>query len=279
MQGAKMVKRNARLIGISSSLVGIIMAGIFASYLFFTKSSSQGCNGDELFFIFRFICITSAICFVIAGLSSLFAHKNSKLPGIFMLVSSLLGVLPISIILISAGFYCSTFSLIFFLLLLFLLPSIVILYASTLNLFAKSLQNDSRVCIHRKAIVFTSSIFLTFISLLMLFNSFNFFIEYDLFDPGNLSLVVVLYVVLILSGIGSITGSCLWLKNQNNAGFYTLLTSSIVGIASITTVICLFQNKPFFQVLLLITLLVILVETILLRLKCSKTKEGTNENE
>ena len=279
MKGAKMVKRNARLIGISSSLVGIIMAGIFAIYLFFTKSTFEGCCGEEVLFFLTFFCITSAICFVIAGLSSLFAQKNSKLPGIFMLVSAFFGIFPVATISNSQGFYFSTISVDFVQIALFMLPCIGIIYASTLNLFAKSFKNDSKIYINRKFTIFTSSIVFSFISLLTLLNSLTDAIEYDLFNPSNLSLVVVLFIILFLSGIGSITGSCLWFKNRCKAGFYTLLSSSIVGIASMATVICLFQNKLVFHVFLLITLLVILLETILLRLACSKSKASTNENE
>ena len=101
-------------------------------------------------------------------------------------------------------------------------------------------------------------------------------IDYDLFNPNNLSLVVVLFIILIFSGIASIKGSCLWFKNRNKAGFYILLTSSIVGIASMTTTLCLFKDKQIIHVFLLFTLLVTLVENILLRMKCSKSKEGIN---
>jgi hypothetical protein len=274
MEGIKMVKRTSRLIGISSSLVGIILTVIFAIYIFFTKSTFEGCCGEEVLFFLTFFCITSAICFTIAGLSSLFAHKNSKLPGVFMLVSALFGIYPISTISISQGFYCSTISVEFVQIALFMLPCIGIIYASTMSLFANNLQDDSKICIHRKVTIFTASTVFSFISLLIFVNPFTDFSEYDLINPSNFILVLVLFIVLILSGIGSVTGSCLWLKKRDRKGFYTLLTSSIVGIGAIITIICLFQNKPFFHVLLLITLLVTLVENILLRMACLIKEKG-----
>ena len=182
-----MVKSNARLIGISSSLVGIILTVIFAIYIFFTKSTFEGCCGEEVLFLLKFFCITSAICFVIAGLSSLFAHKNSKLPGVFMLVSALFGIFPVVTVSNSQGFYCSTISVDFVQIALFMLPCIGIIYASTLNLFANNLKNDSKACTNRKVTIFTTSILLSFISLLMLLNSLTDVIEYDLFNPSNLS--------------------------------------------------------------------------------------------
>jgi hypothetical protein len=271
-----MMKKTAQKLGIIGCLVGIIFVGLFYFNLLNSSSTFQGCCGHDLLFALMSLVEFSAVCIIWGLISSLFALKNSKIPGISMFISSLFGILNISSFLVNESVFYSSISLRIIYISLLLIPFICISTASIMVILSNRHEKFSFLQLSGIALIFSASI----TCIVCLLQSIEFigmhdssrFLSFLLDDPNKITLVSHLIVVELIASIASLVGSILWFRGLKKAGCYTLIASSITGIVAAIVSATPFQNIPTINYILFILFAAVLIESIILLFKFKPLK-------